>query len=479
MNVFQECRVAIIGGGFSGLAVAYHLFHGLNTLSALPYGTAENFNCVLIEPRSEIGTGVAYQTKSAHHLLNVRAKAMSINDLEPDSFSFWLREKGRQSTPDDFASRVDYHHYLNDSLASKIRQTGDLNGVPRFRRVADSVESLSKRNGKFELTCTSGAIFRAGLVVFAIGNVASRSKLSASLSSPWDEKTYRNISQKKSIAIVGAGLTSIDIVLEAESRGFAGSYSIISRHAQFPHTNGKVPSPIPDAIKSWASDFGQTPASLHRRLKSLREAIEHFENIHAVIDSLRPYTQAIWRSFTETEQRRFTRHLRSYWDIHRHRAPEITFRKILELKDVGRLKQVKGKLLGAEMANDRHRINLMDGEGNRVTHEYDVVVNGMGLCSDIHRADSALLTSLLQDGLLSADSLGIGIRSNDKGQIVTKSGAAEEHMYTLGSLRRGELWESIAVPELSVQARLVAESILLSTEDERPASAQNAFGVAP
>jgi uncharacterized NAD(P)/FAD-binding protein YdhS len=47
-------------------------------------------------------------------------------------------------------------------------------------------------------------------------------------------------------------------------------------------------------------------------------------NWRAVIDSLRPVTQDIWRSLPIEEQRRFLRHARSYWDVHRHRvAPEI------------------------------------------------------------------------------------------------------------------------------------------------------------
>ena len=43
-----------------------------------------------------------------------------------------------------------------------------------------------------------------------------------------------------------------------------------------------------------------------------------------MIDSLRPVTQEIWQSFPMEERKRLLRHVRSYWEVHRHRiAPEI------------------------------------------------------------------------------------------------------------------------------------------------------------
>ena len=44
----------------------------------------------------------------------------------------------------------------------------------------------------------------------------------------------------------------------------------------------------------------------------------------SVIDALRPHTQRLWRSMSLVQRRRFLRHARPYWDLHRHRmAPEI------------------------------------------------------------------------------------------------------------------------------------------------------------
>ena len=47
----------------------------------------------------------------------------------------------------------------------------------------------------------------------------------------------------------------------------------------------------------------------------------------SVVDSLRPRTGSIWSSWPDRERRRFMRHARPYWEIHRHRmAPEVEAR---------------------------------------------------------------------------------------------------------------------------------------------------------
>ena len=62
------------------------------------------------------------------------------------------------------------------------------------------------------------------------------------------------------------------------------------------------------------------------------------------MDDLRPHGQLLWERMNAEERRRFLRHARAWWDIHRHRiAPEVAA-KLARLRGEGRLEIVAGKL---------------------------------------------------------------------------------------------------------------------------------------
>ena len=64
----------------------------------------------------------------------------------------------------------------------------------------------------------------------------------------------------------------------------------------------------------------------------------------AAVDALRPHSQALWQALPAEQQRRFLRHARPWWDVHRHRiAPQVA-RQIAELVAAGRLEIVAGRI---------------------------------------------------------------------------------------------------------------------------------------
>jgi uncharacterized NAD(P)/FAD-binding protein YdhS len=70
-----SCTVAIVGGGCSGVLTAAQLFHHRFR------GTI-----AIVEPRGELGAGLAYSTPHEHHLLNVPAGRMSAFPRIPGHF---------------------------------------------------------------------------------------------------------------------------------------------------------------------------------------------------------------------------------------------------------------------------------------------------------------------------------------------------------------------------------------------------------
>ena len=78
-------------------------------------------------------------------------------------------------------------------------------------------------------------------------------------------------------------------------------------------------------------------------------------------------------------------------------------------------------------------------------------------------SENYLLHKLFIEGLLSQDELNLGTRIDLKTyEILDSNNKKVPCLYTLGVNLKGELWESVAVPELKVQAKEVAQIVVLN-----------------
>ncbi|HSM76946.1 MAG TPA: FAD/NAD(P)-binding protein, partial [Bryobacteraceae bacterium] len=82
-NCGQSGVIAIIGGGCSGVLAAISLLR-----------EAPDEDLIVIEPREDLGRGMAYSTPWYEHLLNVPAAKMSALPSEPSHFAEWLTRRG-------------------------------------------------------------------------------------------------------------------------------------------------------------------------------------------------------------------------------------------------------------------------------------------------------------------------------------------------------------------------------------------------
>ncbi len=117
-----ELDVAIVGGGFSGCAVAANLAR-----------LAPDSSLALFEP-GELGQGAAYGTRHREHLLNTRAHLMSLYSDDPYHFVRWLGSRGG---PKDFVSRRLYGQYIGENARHAFER-------PRFARVSDRVAMVRR-----------------------------------------------------------------------------------------------------------------------------------------------------------------------------------------------------------------------------------------------------------------------------------------------------------------------------------------------
>src|SRR5205823_2252619 len=78
----------------------------------------------------------------------------------------------------------------------------------------------------------------------------------------------------------------------------------------------------------------------------------------AAVDSLRPHTQARWQGLGPEQQRRFLRHARAWWDVHRSRiAPEVA-KTVAGLIGERRLEIMAGRIISARDAGDALEVDI-------------------------------------------------------------------------------------------------------------------------
>ena len=172
------------------------------------------------------------------------------------------------------------------------------------------------------------------------------------------------------------------------------------------------------------------------------------------VDSLRPISQALWIAMDEPLRREFLANYRNQWDTHRHRvAPEIA-RDLDRWMDEGRFAVSAAAVQRVESTGARMRIVASEGAW---TVDHIVVAVG----PDPDPTASPVLGAAIADGLMRAGSQGISIDVDPvTGRVLDADGAPRLPAYAMGALRKGALWETLAIPEIRGQAADVARRLL-------------------
>lgn len=184
----------------------------------------------------------------------------------------------------------------------------------------------------------------------------------------------------------------------------------------------------------------------------------------AVIDALRPQTQALWQVLPLKEQQRFLRHLRPYWDIHRHRAAPEVATVIDQLRRSQQLQIHAGRINAYQEHSDSVCVSYQPRRGSGLARvEVSRVINCTGPNGDYRQIEHPLIRDLLTSGRVRPNPLNLGLDTDTEGRLLNAQGKASSLLlYTLGPPRQGGLWETMAVPEIRVQAQSLAQSLLIS-----------------
>ncbi|MGV1049116.1 MAG: FAD/NAD(P)-binding protein [Solirubrobacterales bacterium] len=444
-------RVVIVGGGAAGALLA---------IALLKEGGGRPLALTIVEPRAQVGRGVAYSTPDPLHLLNVPAESMSALESEPAHFLRWAEARGLARDGCAFVPRREYGAYLADTYAAALAAAPGA-----------TVEVIRDRVERIELgtsaraTLSSGATLVANRVVLALGNGPTRTparvepELLASprfVADPWCSDPRELAGAGESVLLIGTGLTMVDVALSLGERG--ARMLTVSRSGLAPR--GHRPGQPRQLLTFPLADGAGGIADLMQAFfGELTRATALGGDLSDVVDSMRPVTQRIWVSLGEGERRWFLANLRRHWEVNRHRmAPEVDAR-VQRLRSRGALRLERAGVESLGAAGGRVVATLRRG-GAREEVGFDRVVNCAGPEDDVRRLADEPLRSLLAAGAVRPDPLGLGLDVDLDGAAISAGGSPQDQLRVIGPLRKGSLWETTAIPEIRRQAADLAQLLL-------------------
>jgi uncharacterized NAD(P)/FAD-binding protein YdhS len=445
MNAFASRHAIIIGGGASGVLLAYQLLQR----------STPDFRITLIEKRPEVGRGLAYHTGNPEHVLNVRVANMSALPDEPDHFWRWLtsREGVPPPCPDPycFVPRRIYGDYIADLLmTSKGRSTH------RLSIVQGTCVDVSEGSGEVTVSLEDGRFYVGDIAVLATGHDVR--SCSPGYADPWVLPSSAGIDPDATILILGTGLTMVDYVQSVIQDGHRGPIVAVSRRGLLTKPHRRV-----DPIRIEEADvpFGAGISHLLRWFRGRVGAhVAKGGDWRSVIDGLRPYTQRLWRELPPASKRRFLEHARAWWDVHRHRmAPEVEAR-IMDALCAGRLTVMAAKVAGIEPNEAGARVRYRRrGQSEVLSMQVGAIVDCTGIVKDPLASANPAVRSLFERGLARVDPLHIGIETAADGAIVNQDGASSRRLFAVGPLTRAAFWEIIAIPDIRNQCAELAAKL--------------------
>ena len=464
--------IAIVGAGFSGTLLALHLMRQCSPETRI----------LLIERNQHFGRGAAYSTGNSSHLLNVPAAKMSAFQARPSDFLDWLKTRspeeldGVQPLPTTFVPRALFGRYIGDLLESEVKSAVHCGELALLR--AD-VTDIAPRCGGLVISLGNGEEMQVDRAVLAVGNFPPSPPPVADPSfydtdsyrpDPWAPDLLDNLDPDAPLLLIGTGLTTVDTVISLLDQQHRGPIIALSRRGLLPqnHILGPAKTALPET-----EEFPTRLSNLARYLRDRsRRARDAGGSWQAVIDELRPMTTEIWQAMPHEDRLRFLRHLRPWWDTHRHRVSGPVAARIADAQRSGQLQIRAGRIRGYAVTPEgrvdvTYRPRFKD---HLESLSVGRVINCSGPESDFGRIRDPLVRRLLDQGMVRPDALSLGLDITRTCALLGKDGAISRRLFAIGPVTKGAFWEMTAVPDIRQQAEFLAGQLAALVKPAAPAA---------
>ncbi len=408
-------NIAVIGGGASGVLSAIHILKA----------SLKPIVITIYEPAQELGAGLAYSTHSPEHILNVPADKMSFDEANPQDFVDWLRG----SAPDVFHQKT--YPFVSRLLFRKYLQTRlkEFQGVHTVEWVQEKVLSVNPFGDQWRVEtdatakefdhCVMATGYKRGMFV-----PHALTKYPRALEvSPYDGDLSPH--DYKDVAIIGTGLTAIDIWRSLRQYKYKGRVHFISRRGQIPQS---FTTTLEYSSLQTPLSPRKSPREFMRFVRDLMQATPCDGG--SLAQWIRPFVTEIWQQWSRGERKQFLDHIRPYWDSIRHRLPDVVFADLQAEMKSGECTLSKSSQLNIEDHEGRYKLWVSPQKVFDVDKVF--IATGARLNLKPFQIDSAYLKDCeLKQGFVE--------------RVSTLS--------IVGPPSRTTFWEATAVPEIRRQAQ--------------------------
>lgn len=476
-------RIAIVGGGASAVCI----------IDALAGSARPGGELTVFDPSPHLWRGRAYQRDAEVMLVNSPAEDMSVRRSDPQHYARWLAGRGRTG---EFAPRMVYGDYLESTARDGIAR---LRGRGwRVTVVREAVVGAFWSGEQIVLLTGSGPHAPCDHMVLAVGGGYPRDTYGLTgrpgfVGEPYPvDKALSAIGPDDGVAVIGTGLTAVDVLLALHARGHRGPTSLLSRRGALPAVRQQS---IPYRLEHFVPERLHAMAGRGRRL-ALTDVVEllrvelaaaraDVDEVRAEISGVRVETPAgrlrrqladvgcrrigmrvlqqavhvcgpdLWPLLPESvRQDVLGTHYRTLMSLCCPMPPS-SGRTVLRLIDSGRLTVLGGVRRVAPSSSGGFRI-IADGAELAVRH----VVNGVNAPTYRIPLGARRLVSTLYDGRLAMPHPDGGLCVDTATSRLVGTDPTNPGIYAIGDIAGGTFFFTFGIPSLVDRGHDIVTDIL-------------------
>ena len=473
-------KVTIIGGGLAGSSIAAQLCQHAK----------EPLDILIIEPRPELGAGVAYSADDPDHRLNAPLFVHFITPEKAEDFQRWFIEGDHLKHDPDalssdgniYARRREFAHYVVEFM-DRLIKTNPSNSTITHRQ--DSALEISATKDGYRIFTKAGGEIETNCVALATGNQSPSApppfdkmmtKHPAFYKSPWELEKIWDIKQEAEVLIIGAGLTMSDVTATLMRQGHSGNITAVSRRGMLPQTHAKPPADAPPR-KPFEGIMADKPLHINGNLlkifsdlrKRMKADMAKGGEWHWAFDELRDSVWQIWPGLSDSDQRQYLRHLRQWYDSHRFRMPPQTAEILDDALAKGILKYKSGHIFSASDHGSQISVQFQERRaGSSEVFHFDAIINCTGPSQNPNASQNPFYLSIINQGLARGHATHLGFDVDRHNRAIGKDGEIKENLFIAGPPTIGSCGDPIGGPFIAAQISRMVPKILAALQTERP-----------